>query len=56
MTQIFPQQKRSWKWREATPGKQRLTLPTAASNYNIQTRSAETPHDPETDRIHEDIG
>lgn len=56
MTQIFLQQKCSWKWSEATPGKQCLTLPTAASNYNIQTRSAETPHDPEIDRIHKDIG
>lgn len=42
--------------REATPGKLNLTLPSSGSNYNIQTRSAETPHDPEIDRIHEDTG
>lgn len=56
MIQIFLQQKHSWKRREATPGKQNLTLPSSGSNYNIQTRSAETPHDPEIDRIHEDTG
>lgn len=56
MIQIFLQQKHSWKRREATPGKQNLTLPSSGSNYNIQTRSAETPHDPEIDRMREDTG
>lgn len=56
MFQIFLQQKHSWKRREATPGKQNLTLPSSGSNYNIQTRSAETSRDPEIDRIHEDRG
>lgn len=56
MTQIFLHEKCSWKWREATLGKQSLSLPAAASNYNTQTRSAEIPHDPEMDRSHKDIG
>lgn len=56
MIQIFLQQKHSWKRREATPGKQNLTLPSSGSNCNIQAISAETPHDPETDRICEDTG